>query len=397
MNLANNTNRKLTGLARPYVATLRNYLKRGRKAGGRAAQGLGRRAMGLGLETLDLARIHEQALITLVLPHSSTSSRESMARRAGTFFAEVITPIEQTHRIAREATVHLNKMIETLHRRSVELAASNRLLKVEITQRKTVEAALRKSEHHHGTLLAQSRRLQEQLRHLSRQILSAQEEERKMISRELHDEVAQTLTGINVQLAALKTQSTINTKDLQKKITRTQRMVEKSVDIVHRFARDLRPTVLDDLGLIPALNSFAKSFAKRTHLRIRLTVFAAVEQLDNAKRTVLYRVAQEALTNVAKHAQATGVDIRIEKLSNTACLSIKDNGKSFRVQQMLHTRRNNRLGLLGMRERVEMVGGSFTVESSPGHGTTVRAELPLNNGSRWRTTHPKRALAGTHF
>ena len=160
--------------------------------------------MATGLETLDLARIHEQALITLVLPGYSAKTRDTMVRRAGAFFAEAITPIEKTHRTAREANVRLNQMIETLNRRSADLAASNRQLKQEIAQRKTVEESLRKSEQHYSKLLEQSRHMQEQLRHLSRQLLLAQEEERKRISRELHDEIAQTLTGINVRLAALK-------------------------------------------------------------------------------------------------------------------------------------------------------------------------------------------------
>ena len=102
--------------------------------------------------------------------------------------------------------------------------------------------------------------MQEQLRLLSRQLLSAQEEERKKISRELHDVIAQTLAGINVRLAALKKEAALNTKGLEHNITRTQRLVQHSVEIVHRFARELRPTVLDDLGLIPALHTFMKSF-----------------------------------------------------------------------------------------------------------------------------------------
>ncbi len=174
---------------------------------------------------------------------------------------------------------------------------------------RSVEDALRKSEQHYSRLLEQSRHMQEQLRLLSRQLLSAQEEERKKISRELHDEIAQTLTGINVRLATLKKEAAINTKGLEQKITRTQQLVEKSVDIVHRFARELRPTVLDDLGLIPALHSFMKNFTRRTGIRVSLTAFAAVEQLNSDKRTVLYRVAQEALTNVARHAQASRVEV----------------------------------------------------------------------------------------
>jgi len=132
----------------------------------RPAQGLGRRAMTIGLQTLELAKVHEQALIKLVLPSYSPSTRDAMVRRAGTFFAEAITPIEKTHRTAREANVQLNQMIEKMSRRSVELAASNRQLRQEIAQRKSVEEALRRSEQHYGQLLEQSRRMQEQLRFL---------------------------------------------------------------------------------------------------------------------------------------------------------------------------------------------------------------------------------------
>ena len=143
-----------------------------------------------------------------------------MIRRAGTFFAEAITAIEKTHRAAQDDNDQLVQLNQALNQRSVDLIASNRQLQQEILQRKSVEASLRKSEQHYSELLEQSRHMQEQLRLLSRQLLSAQEEERKMISRELHDQIAQTLTGINIRLASLKTESTLNTKGLQKKIAR---------------------------------------------------------------------------------------------------------------------------------------------------------------------------------
>jgi two-component system sensor histidine kinase DegS len=142
----------------------------------------------------------------------------------------------------------------------------------------------------------------------------------------------------------------------------------------------LRPPVLDDLGLIPALHSFVNRFAKRTGVRARLRVFAQVKRLDNVKRTALYRVAQEALTNVARHARATRVEVSIRELPGAACMEIRDNGKSFPVKRVLRAKGNNHLGLLGMRERVEMVGGSFSVESIKGKGTIIRARIPLRNG-----------------
>ncbi|HLX69228.1 MAG TPA: ATP-binding protein, partial [Verrucomicrobiae bacterium] len=276
------------------------------------------------------------------------------------------------------------KQAEETQRRLAVLTASNSKLKREIARRQTVEKVLKNSEQNHRQLLDQSHQMQEQLRHVSHQILHAQEEERKRISRELHDEIAQTLVGINQHLAALTREAAANPKGIGQKIARTQRLVEKSVDLVHQFARELRPTVLDDLGLIPALHAFVKEFSKRTGIRIQLTAFAAVEKLETAKRTVLYRVAQEALTNIARHADASRVEVSLRKLPRAFGLTIKDNGKAFQVERVLSAKKNIRLGLLGMRERVEMVGGSLRVESSPGQGTTIRAEIPRTDGKRGR-------------
>ena len=303
--------REWAGLSRQYQAALRTHLKRNRAAGLQPARDLGHRAMTVGLETLELARIHEQALIELVLPGNSPGAREAMVRRAGAFFAEAITPIEMTHRTAQETTTRLEQLNQALRQRGADLAASNRSLKKEIGQRKSVEEALRKSEQHYSRLLEHSHRMQEQLRHLSRQLLSAQEEERKKISRELHDVIAQTLTSINVRLAALKKEAALNTKGVERSIARTQQLVERSVNIVHQFARELRPAVLDDLGLIPALHTFMKDFTKQTGIRIHFTAFTTrIEHLDGDKRTVLFRVAQEALANVARHAQASEAEVK---------------------------------------------------------------------------------------
>jgi len=368
--------------SRHYKAGLQAYLKQQSAAHLQRAHGMGRQALAAGLNTLDIAKLHEQILVTKVLSGVPAGKRVRLIRQAGIFFTEAITPIEKIHRTAHEAALHLNKIVEMLSQRTVELAASNLELKQEIVARKAVEAALKKSEHHYGELLEQSDRLQNQLRQLSRQILLAQEEERREISRELHDVIAQTLTGINVRLSALAKEAAINTKGLDRNIARTQRLVEKSVDIVHQFARELRPAVLDDLGLIPALHSFVKIFSKRTRVLVHLKAFAEVEQLPIAKRTVLFRVAQEALTNVARHAQASRVEVSIQKLPDSICMKITDDGKSFQVDRVLHGKGSKRLGLLGMRERLEMVGGHFGVESVQGKGTTVIAQLPNGKAAR---------------
>ena len=265
------------------------------------------------------------------------------------------------------------KRAEEAQRRLDVLTASNKKLKLEIVRRKAVEQALHQSEQLKSLLL-------EQVRHLSHETLYSQENERKRISRELHDTVVQTLVGINIHLSALTKQSADNPRRFHQNIVRTQRIVEKSVAVVHQFALELRPTMLDDLGLIPALHTFLKDFLSRTGVRARLTAFAAVEKLSIAQRTVLYRVAVEGLNNVASHAQASNVEVSIKKLPGCICLTIKDDGKSFDVKRVLLKNGNGRLGLLGIRERLEMVGGQFTIESSPGHGTTLTARIPFVNG-----------------
>ena len=384
-------NRKWAGLSRQYQAALRKHLKQGPRASLQPAQGLGRRAVTMGLGTLEVTKIHEQALIESVLPGDSPATRAATVRRAGNFFAQVITPIEETHRTAHETDARLEQLNHLLRQCTADLAASTQQLKQEIGQRRLAEESLRKSKQHYGQLLEQSRRMQEQLRLLSRQLLLAQEEERKKISRELHDVIAQTLTGINVRLAALKHEATFNTKGLERNIARTQQLVQQSVDIVQRFARELRPAVLDDLGLIPALHTYMKHFRAETGIRVSLSAFAAVDQVSGDKRTVLYRVAQEALTNVARHAQASRAEVIIQKLEGAIGMKINDNGKGFQVERVLHAKKGKRLGLLGMRERLEMVGGNFTVSSALGKGTTVRAQIPLimrtSPGGRSRANH----------
>ena len=153
-------------------------------------------------------------------------------------------------------------------------------------------------------------------------------------------------------------------------------LVAKSVDIVHRFARDLRPNMLDDLGLIPALRSHLCDYNKNTGIRANLTVCAGIEQHNSGIRTVLYRVAQEALTNVARHAHATRVDICISEIAGSISMHIEDDGNGFEVVGKHGAKKTNRLGLVGMRERVEMVGGVFTLTSAPGQPTSIQVKIP---------------------
>ncbi len=373
---------KRSHLARIYKEALRRYMKSGSHAGLRSALKLGRQAVSYGMETLDLAMIHEQALIEQVLPVGAVAERLAIIKRAKLFFSEAVIPMEETHRSAMEAHSQLRELYASLSRRTTDLASSNRQLKKEIIRRLAAEGSLRKSEQQARILLEQARLQQEEMRLLSHRILLVQEEERKRISRELHDVIAQMLTGINLRLATLKVAAAADSKGLSGKISRTQRLVEKSVNIVHRFARELRPAVLDDLGLIPALQSFLKIFSREAGIRVKLTAFEGVEELSIAKRTALYRVAHEALTNVARHAKAGRAEVNIQKHSNAIGMDISDNGRGFELTHVLHNNKCKRLGLLGIRERVEMVGGKFSVESAPNRGTTIHAMIPCGIGAK---------------
>jgi signal transduction histidine kinase len=192
--------------------------------------------------------------------------------------------------------------------------------------------------------------------------------------------------GINLHLTALAQQATVDPKRLKQKIARTQRLVEESVDIVHQFSRELRPTLLDDLGLVLALHAFMKDFTKRTGIHIGFTTFSAdrITGLDSARSTVLYRVAQEALLNVAKHAHASHVEISLRKLPAAIELKITDDGRGFAMEWLSFPNASRRMGVLGMRERVQMIGGQFSLESAPGQGATMRAEIPLAGGREKR-------------
>jgi signal transduction histidine kinase len=227
---------KLIGLSRRYTTALGKHLKQGPRASMQPALGLGRRAVVLGLETLQLARIHEQAVAKLEL----SKRKDGFIKRAEIFFTEANTPIVETHRAARQSKIQLVRLNETLSRRTLALAATNRLLRRGIVRRKTVEAALKKSGEHYGRLLKDSLHLQDGLRQLTHQVLAAQEEDRRKISVELQDEIAQTLLGINVRLVSLKQEARTNTRGLKNEIASTQRLVVKSAKSVRRAAREFR-------------------------------------------------------------------------------------------------------------------------------------------------------------
>lgn len=233
----NNMMKRRLAFSRQYQTALQKHLQQRPGASVQPAHRLGQQAVTLGLETLDMASIHKTALTPLVLPGDSSATRNRMIKRAEIFFTEAILPIEKTHRAGVEAVAHLKRRNQALNQRTAQLASANHHLRHGIVRRKVAEDALKTSEQHYTKLLGESHHLQKHLQHLTHQILSAQEEERNKLSHELHDEIAQTLLGINVRLLTLKKAASARSEGLAKEIASTQRLVEKSVRSIDRFAR----------------------------------------------------------------------------------------------------------------------------------------------------------------
>jgi PAS domain S-box-containing protein len=265
---------------------------------------------------------------------------------------------------------------EHTQRNLAVMTASNAKLKQEIIRRQAVEEVLRKTQAEETRLLNESRKQELRLRDLSHQILHVQEAERKRISRELHDVIAQTLVGINVHVTSLSREADRQLGSLRDRISKTHHMVAESLEIVHQFAHELRPTMLDDLGLIPALQTSLRNFMEETGIRVSLKAFAGIEKAPEIIRTAFYRIAQEALVNVAKHAKASAVEILIESLDGCISMEISDNGLGFELDGHQASKKKGRLGLVGMRERAEMIGATFSVASAPGAPTTIRVAAP---------------------
>ena len=237
---------------------------------------------------------------------------------------------------------------------------------LDITKRKKAEESLRESEL--------------RLRHLSSQLISAQEEERKRISLELHDEMGQALTAIGLNLISIGKKLPLEHAAMIKdKLAETMSLVEKASDLVRDLSLDLRPSMLDDLGLLPTLRWYINSYEKRTEIPVIFETVNLEERLTSEVEIVLYRVVQESLNNIARHAQAKKVKIRIEHKNKTVSVSIEDSGIGFNPDLVTSkTTLVNGIGLLGMRERVGLLGGSFSVRSREGQGTSIFVKLPLN-------------------
>ena len=214
----------------------------------------------------------------------------------------------------------------------------------------------------HAELMQELERREAQRVHLLRKWLGAQEEERRRVGQALHDEVGGVLTGA---LLALR----LAEKD-PARLDEVRTVLGRALDEVRRLSRELRPAALDDLGLGRALERHLREFEH--HTGIKTTAKVSLPRLGRSAQAALFRIAQEALTNVARHAEANKVAVRLEPEGETLILEIADDGRGFVPDQG-----GDSLGLAGMRERAEQLDGTFAITSSPGHGCAIRVEVPL--------------------
>lgn len=374
-----------------YQGALHEYLADPNEATLRQAYELGRAAMNAGLGVFDLIRLHHQALTDGVLP-DDTQAAVRLAPALEVFLLEALAPFEASNRGIRSAREQLEQLNGVLAERNEALALSNAQLEEEIAIRQQSEATLRESKDHYFELFQQAQAMEENLHDLSAQVFSAQEDERKRISRELHAEIAQALMAVNVTIALLKKKAGANPA-FQRNVAEAEQLLAHSMETVHCFARDLRPATLDHLGVQSALRDHVAQFARQTGIRAELVAHPDLDRLDSRRGEVLFRVAQEALSNVFKHAEATTVRIEFASQAGALRMEITDNGRAFPAEERSLAKRTDRLGLLGMQERVRHIGGTFAIESAPGSGTRIHVQVPLDS----RPARPVRSepAAGT--
>ena len=300
-------------LAAQYRRALEDYLDGAGETALARAYELGRKAIADGLGVLEMAALHHEALRASVRRLAAVEDRAKATEAAHGFLIESLSPFEMTHRAFREATAVLRRLHERL------------------------------------------------------------EEEAKRIAHSLHDEAAQLLASVHVALAAMSGDLPPSARS---RLEEVRGLLDRIEDDLRRLSHELRPTILDDLGLLPALQFLAEGIAKRTGLLIEVGG-STRGRLPPVVETALYRIVQEALTNAVRHADAACVRIQLQREPQAIRCSIADDGVGFDAPTVLAHRGGPGLGLVSMQERLEAVRGSFQIISAPGRGTRVHVAIPL--------------------
>jgi PAS domain S-box-containing protein len=275
-----------------------------------------------------------------------------------------ITGLKQSEEALQQLNLLLEGRVQT---RTTQLQASNKSLREEVAERKHAEKEL----------LETSKRLQE----LSRRLVEAQEEERRSLARELHDRVGQTLSAMNMNLSMMNDQLSEDARqNFGSRMEDTLHLVAEASTLVRNVMADLRPGELDDFGLVSALQSYINEFSSRYEIKVLFDAsYQRIPHLGPSIEITLLRIAQEAMTNVARHAHADQIILSLQQEENTIRMTIQDNGVG--IPSLQESTRHGSHGLTFMRERVEAVGGIFNVFSTPTTGTTIEVTVRVENGT----------------
>ena len=314
---------KLENFEEEYRSALCGYADGGGELALGRAYELGRRALEEQVSVVELASLHHQVLIDLIRTSVNEQHKEQLLRSGAEFLSECVSPYEMAHRGFQDAVKALRQLNETL------------------------------------------------------------EEEIKRIAYAVHDEAGQLLVAVHLALAEVAMGMP---EAQQEQFTRIKDLLNEVEKHLRRYSHELRPTILDDLGWIPAIRFLADGVSKRANLPIHIDATVS-GRLPTATETTIYRIVQEALTNAVKHANASNVWIRAWREDFTQCCTIRDDGAGFKVRRGQGTPRKG-LGLVAMRERVSAIGGTLQIESPPGHGTEISIRLPLE-GNDANTNHSR--------
>lgn len=235
---------------------------------------------------------------------------------------------------------------------------------MDITKRNEVENALRESE--------------KMLRFLSTRLFEVLEEERSRLSKELHDQLGHDLVLMKTWLRSVGKQLQENQQELKRECTETIESIDRIIENVRRLSRDLMPSILEDLGLVASIQWIVENFSKQHHMPVHLELENIDHLFPRDVQIALYRIIQETLTNIAKHAAATEVWVTVSKQEEDVVFSVKDNGKGFEVNKVMERKFDTRgLGLTAMNERMNILGGHFNVFSRTGDGTEINFKIPI--------------------
>src|SRR6266478_4270115 len=301
------------GFEEEYRSCLREYAAGGGEPALGRAYDLGRRALSEQKSLVEMASLHHQAVLALVRGAESEERLVELLRASAEFLAECLSPYEMAHRGFQDAVKALRQLNETL------------------------------------------------------------EEEIKRIAYAVHDEAGQLLVAVHLALSEVASELP---ERQQAQFARIKELLNEVEKHLRRYSHELRPTILDDLGWIPAIRFLADGVSKRASLPIHIDATIS-GRLSISVETTLYRIVQEALTNAVKHAKASNVWIRAGKENALLCCSIRDDGAGFDIRQVQKTPQRKGLGLIAMQERVTAIGGTLQIDSGPGHGTILSIRIPL--------------------